>query len=161
MRRRLLTPSGSASLVALSLGALLTAAPLGALADPALMPAPRARPWTAGTLKLDRRPSRSSAAAAMPCAGPDRGALPARRRQPDRHGHGRSSGSRPAHPLRRRASEAYRLAVTADGVALEADGSLGVLRGLATLRQLIEVNPPSAALPFVTIDDAPASSGAA
>jgi hexosaminidase len=40
-------------------------------------------------------------------------------------------------------------------VTLDADGALGVLRGLATLRQLIEVNPPGAALPLVAIDDAP------
>ncbi|MBL8553978.1 MAG: beta-N-acetylhexosaminidase [Phenylobacterium sp.] len=54
------------------------------------------------------------------------------------------------------AREAYRLQVDERGVRLEADGPIGVLRGLATLRQLLETAPDgSAALPFVEIDDKP------
>ncbi|MGH6997566.1 MAG: beta-N-acetylhexosaminidase, partial [Phenylobacterium sp.] len=54
------------------------------------------------------------------------------------------------------AREAYRLQVSPRGVALQADGPIGVLRGLATLRQLIETGPGGAAsLPLVAIDDAP------
>ena len=55
-----------------------------------------------------------------------------------------------------KAREAYRLQVTAQGVTLQADGPVGVLRGLATLRQLLETGPDgSASLPLVAIDDAP------
>ncbi|WP_312162073.1 family 20 glycosylhydrolase [Phenylobacterium sp.] len=54
------------------------------------------------------------------------------------------------------AREAYRLQVTGEGVKLDADGPIGVLRGLATLRQLIETGPDgAAALPAVAIDDRP------
>lgn len=54
------------------------------------------------------------------------------------------------------AREAYRLQVSPRGVALQADGPVGVLRGLATLRQLLETGPGGAAsLPLVAIDDAP------
>lgn len=155
MRRRLLAPSRSASLVALSLGALLTATPLAALADPALMPAPRAAAWTAGTLKLDG----AFAVQRDDCDASGLDRTVARFQHDVASLTGMDMAARPGPGLRIRcgagASEAYRLAVTADGVALEADGSLGVLRGLATLRQLVEVNPPGAALPFVAIDDAP------
>jgi hexosaminidase len=51
------------------------------------------------------------------------------------------------------AKEAYGLAVRADGVAIDAQGPEGVLRALATLRQLIAGSP--GALPLVRIDDAP------
>ena len=54
------------------------------------------------------------------------------------------------------AREAYRLQVSPRGVALQADGPVGVLRGLATLRQLLETGPGGgASLPLVAIDDAP------
>ncbi|WP_374533276.1 beta-N-acetylhexosaminidase [Phenylobacterium sp.] len=54
------------------------------------------------------------------------------------------------------AREAYRLQVTAQGVKIEADGPIGVLRALATLRQLLETGADgAAALPFVAIDDRP------
>lgn len=53
------------------------------------------------------------------------------------------------------AAEAYRLTVGADGVRLTADGPDGVLRGLATLRQLLERGGEGAVLPYVEIDDAP------
>ncbi|MBS0361086.1 MAG: family 20 glycosylhydrolase [Proteobacteria bacterium] len=53
------------------------------------------------------------------------------------------------------AKEAYRLAVTAEGVKIEADGPAGALHGLATLRQLIGTGAGAAAIPFVHIDDSP------
>lgn len=52
-------------------------------------------------------------------------------------------------------AEGYRLTVTTTGVTLDADGPTGVLRGLATLRQLVEVAGPRAGLPLTRIDDAP------
>jgi hexosaminidase len=138
------------------LGVLLTAGALPAAAQPALMPQPVAATWSAGELKLDG----AFAIEANDC----RDALAGR--AADRFQHdaasltGMALAQRPGpklHILCRadRAAEAYRLKVTADGVTLDADGPLGVLRGLATLRQLIAVNPPGAALPFVAIDDAP------
>ena len=51
------------------------------------------------------------------------------------------------------AKEGYGLAVRGDGVAIDAQGPEGVLRALATLRQLIADSP--GALSFVRIDDAP------
>ncbi|WP_293399742.1 family 20 glycosylhydrolase [Phenylobacterium sp.] len=54
------------------------------------------------------------------------------------------------------AREGYRLQVAPRGVALQADGPVGVLRGLATLRQLLETDADGAAsLPLVSIDDKP------
>lgn len=55
-----------------------------------------------------------------------------------------------------KAREGYRLQVAPRGVALQADGPIGVLRGLATLRQLLETDADGAAsLPLVAIDDKP------
>lgn len=51
--------------------------------------------------------------------------------------------------------EAYRLRVTAAGVAVQADGPAGVLRAFATLRQLVGLAPGGIVLPHVSIDDAP------
>ena len=54
------------------------------------------------------------------------------------------------------AREAYRLQVSAQGVKIDADGPVGVLRALATLRQLVETGPDgAAALPLIEIDDRP------
>ncbi|CAN7452641.1 beta-N-acetylhexosaminidase [Phenylobacterium sp. LjRoot164] len=54
------------------------------------------------------------------------------------------------------AREAYRLQVAPHGVAIQADGPVGVLRALATLRQLLETDVDGAAsLPLVAIDDQP------
>lgn len=53
------------------------------------------------------------------------------------------------------AGEAYSLTVSAEGVQLEADSPDAVLRGLATLRQLIERRNGGFGLPHVSIDDAP------
>ncbi|NTZ86848.1 beta-N-acetylhexosaminidase [Burkholderia metallica] len=51
--------------------------------------------------------------------------------------------------------EAYRLAIGTNGVQLRADGPTGVLRGLATLRQLIRHAGREVSLPLLTVDDAP------
>lgn len=51
--------------------------------------------------------------------------------------------------------EAYRLVVGHAGVSIEADGDTGVLRALATLRQLITFSGKEATLPYVRINDAP------
>ena len=51
--------------------------------------------------------------------------------------------------------ESYRLAVTRDGITLEAPGSLGVLRGLATLAQLARPLGDGWALRGARIEDAP------
>lgn len=53
------------------------------------------------------------------------------------------------------AREAYRLSITPQGVRLEADGPLGVLRGLATLRQIVETSPVGVSAPTMTVDDRP------
>jgi hexosaminidase len=53
------------------------------------------------------------------------------------------------------ASEAYRLRVSAGGVAIDSESEIGVLRALATLRQLIRLEGESVALRRVAIDDAP------
>jgi hexosaminidase len=53
------------------------------------------------------------------------------------------------------ARESYRLTVTPDGVRLEAAGPAGVLRGLATVRQLVERGESGFELPLVAIDDGP------
>ena len=53
------------------------------------------------------------------------------------------------------AKESYSLSVAADGVRLNAAGPDGVLRGLATLRQLIQRRAGGFGLPYVGIDDAP------
>ncbi|MGH6957797.1 MAG: family 20 glycosylhydrolase, partial [Caulobacteraceae bacterium] len=59
-------------------------------------------------------------------------------------------GARPGFP-----AEDYELEVGAEGVRLSARGPLGVLRGLATLRQLVRVSGPQASLAFVCIEDEP------
>ena len=51
--------------------------------------------------------------------------------------------------------EAYRLEVDAAGVRIDADGPIGALRALATLRQLVRAGTAAAAVPFVRIEDAP------
>ncbi len=53
------------------------------------------------------------------------------------------------------AREAYRLRITPEGIKLDADGPAGVLRGLATLRQLVELSPSGVTTPLLDIDDAP------
>jgi hexosaminidase len=149
--------------LALLLGStLLTAVALPAAAQPALMPQPVAATWSPGELKLD-------GAFAIDLSG-CRDVLASHAAERFQRDvailTGMALAQRPGPKLRvlckapnpkadPRAAEAYRLKVAADGVSLEADGALGVLRGLATLRQLIEVNPPGAALPFAAIDDAP------
>lgn len=53
------------------------------------------------------------------------------------------------------AREAYRLDVTADGVTIDADGETGVVRALATLRQLVSRDASGPVLPYIRIDDRP------
>jgi hexosaminidase len=53
------------------------------------------------------------------------------------------------------ASEAYRLRVAARSVAIDSNGEIGVLRALATLRQLIRLEGERVVLLRVAIDDAP------
>lgn len=54
-----------------------------------------------------------------------------------------------------KAREGYVLQVAADGVRLEADGPVGVLRGLATLRQMVMARGEGFVLPVARIEDAP------
>ncbi len=51
--------------------------------------------------------------------------------------------------------ESYGLTVTADRATLTAPTPLGVLRGLETVLQLVDVTPAGFAIPAVTIDDHP------
>jgi hexosaminidase len=53
------------------------------------------------------------------------------------------------------AREAYRLSVATDGIAIDADSETGVLRALATLRQLVDRDATGPVVPCVRIDDAP------
>lgn len=141
------------------LGAAMTTLALAAspvAAQPALTPQPKSATWQAGELKLEG----AFAASWRDCH--DARMTPALARfQGDAAaltGMDLARQTGPALKIACRAdpaAEGYRLTVAADGVALDADGPLGVLRGLATLRQLIQVNPPGAALPFAKIDDAP------
>lgn len=141
------------------LGAAMTTLALAAspvAAQPALTPQPKSATWQAGELKLEG----AFAASWRDCH--DARMTPALARfQGDAAaltGMDLARQTGPALKITCRAdpaAEGYRLTVAADGVALDADGPLGVLRGLATLRQLIQVNPPGAALPFAKIDDAP------
>lgn len=62
-----------------------------------------------------------------------------------------SCKGRDPHFLGVDASEAYTLRIEASGIILSADGPTGILRGLATLRQLAA----RGSLPFITINDAP------
>lgn len=145
-----------AFLASACLAALLTSVALPAAAEPALMPLPRAVAWNTGALKLDE-------AFAIEWSGKHDARLDraAARFQVDvAKLTGAAQAGRPGPKLKITVggdanAESYRLKVDADGVSLEADGPPGVLRGLATLRQLIETNPPGAALPYATIDDAP------
>lgn len=59
------------------------------------------------------------------------------------------------HLLSLDAKEAYRLDITPDKVTLDADGETGVLRGLATLRQLVARDAHGPVVPLVRIDDSP------
>jgi len=135
---------------------LLALAAAPAIAQPALTPQPKSAIWSDGALKLegafrvtwrDCHDVRMTPALAR--FQHDAAAL---------SGMDLSRTAGPALTIACRAdpvAEGYRLTVAADGVILDADGPVGVLRGLATLRQLIETNPPGAALPYARIDDAP------
>ena len=140
------------------LGASLTALAfaLPAAAQPALTPQPKSAVWSDGALNLEgafivtwRDCHDARMTPALDRFQRDVAALT---------GMDLSRTAGPALTIACRAdpaAEGYRLTIAADGVALDADGPLGVLRGLATLRQLIETSPPGAALPYARIDDAP------
>ena len=51
--------------------------------------------------------------------------------------------------------ESYKLEVSSSGAQLDAPTTLGVMRGLQTLLQLVEVTPQGFAVPAVTIEDQP------
>lgn len=51
--------------------------------------------------------------------------------------------------------ESYHLAVTATGAELSAPNPLGILHGLQTFLQLVQITPQGFAAPSVTIDDSP------
>lgn len=51
--------------------------------------------------------------------------------------------------------EAYRLTVAGDGVTINADGPMGVVRAFATLRQLVGLSSDEITLAAVRVDDAP------
>lgn len=53
------------------------------------------------------------------------------------------------------AKEAYSLTVAGEGVRLTASGQDGVLRGLATLRQLVQAQGGGFVLPYAQIEDSP------
>jgi hexosaminidase len=57
--------------------------------------------------------------------------------------------------LRIGADESYALNISSDGARLEAATSIGALRGLATFRQLIQLDGKRVFLPAVTIEDSP------
>lgn len=143
----------------LRLGASLTLLAMAALpanAQPALTPQPKSAVWSAGELKLDG----AFSVTWRDCH--DTRMSPALARfQRDAAALTGMDMARVAGPKLTIAcgpdpvAEGYRLTVAADGVSLDANGPLGVLRGLATLRQLIATTPPGAALPYARIDDAP------
>ncbi|WP_158278084.1 beta-N-acetylhexosaminidase [Caulobacter endophyticus] len=146
----------------LPLVGLLALSALPAIAAPTLMPQPRQTNWSQGVLPID-----GAFAVSWKDCGDPRLPAAARRLQDDvlsltgmaltgRQGPSLAvSCRRSPRGGDPRAEEAYRLTVAADGVRLEAGGALGVLRGLATLRQLVETKPPGATLAYATIDDAP------
>ena len=54
-----------------------------------------------------------------------------------------------------KAGEGYRLTVSSSNVRLVAEGPLGVLRGLASLRQLVDRSSGEASIPAVEVNDSP------
>jgi len=139
----------------------LAAAPAVA-ADLALMPWPKAVTNATGVLPVDdglrivwsgRRDARLERAAAR-----FQQALAQRTGQPST-GRGATLeivvDAADPKALTTNAREDYRLTVSAQGVRLQAAGPTGVLRGLATLRQLVQPGEQGFELPLVTIDDAP------
>ncbi len=146
------------------LGAVLAAAASAcAAAQPVLMPQPRSVGFEPGVLAIpgpfkvkvsgcrqplaDRAVARFQADLDLQQAA--RGAGPTLRI---------SCAERDGGYLTIAAKEGYGLSVRADGVAIDAQGPAGVLRALATLRQLAAAQPGvpgPGQLPFVRIDDAP------
>jgi hexosaminidase len=58
-------------------------------------------------------------------------------------------------PMRIGADESYTLTITPEGARLQAAGSIGALRGMATIRQLIQKDGRRVFLPALTIEDSP------
>lgn len=145
---------------AVAIGLVLSAAPAQA-ADPSLMPWPRSVAVQAGALPLEgdfvvawrgHRARELDQAVA-------RFQADMRRRAGHLGGAGPRLEIEVAGPdpgaLTPKAREAYRLEVGAQGVRLVAEGPVGVLRGLATLRQLARTGADGVELPHARIDDAP------
>jgi hexosaminidase len=138
------------------------AAAAATLPGPALMPLPRSVQWRAGDLAV-------RGAFAVTVRGPDNPliARAIERFQADMAIRTGLSGPTQGPPLivevaadepgtlSVRMREGYRLSVTADAVTLRADGPVGVLRGLATLRQMVAMRGNGFALPQGVIADSP------
>jgi hexosaminidase len=140
------------------------ALPVGsARAEPALMPAPKAIDILPGALPLPAPFEATVTGCPQPFIGRALARFQAdvaRLRGPgDRRAAGPGLAihcrSGDASVVTAAVHEGYRLEVGAAGVDIDADGPLGALRALATLRQLIGAGADPAAVPFVRIDDAP------
>lgn len=131
---------------------------------PALMPAPSSAQFPAGALPASGGFSVTWDSAPTPML--DRAAARFNARTAILAGGARAGASSAAIPVRVhvgedpnvltvQAKEGYALSVGANGVMLNADGPTGVLRGFATLAQLIRVGASGPELAFATISDAP------
>jgi hexosaminidase len=60
-----------------------------------------------------------------------------------------------ARTLEAMQAEAYTLNIASEGIRIDADGPTGVLRALATVRQLISLESGEPQLPFVSVNDRP------
>ncbi|MBB6091213.1 hypothetical protein HNQ60_000059 [Povalibacter uvarum] len=63
--------------------------------------------------------------------------------------------SNPAAAINATQDESYALKISLDGIRIDAAGSAGVLRALATLRQLVSLRSGRPTLPLALIGDAP------
>jgi hexosaminidase len=162
--------SGLLHLLAISCLALLAAAPEGSAQSSSslnLMPQPANLTLGAGTLKIDS--SFTIAITGHSEARLDRAAdrfIKQLRQQTAldlaNRAHGTSTATLVVHTDHASKEvqelgedESYRLEVTSSGARLNATNPLGVLRGLQTLLQLIQVTPDGFAAPAVTIQDQP------
>ncbi|MEJ5978831.1 family 20 glycosylhydrolase [Novosphingobium sp. PS1R-30] len=158
-----LRPSTRAALTAAAaLCALAVAASAKADVRPALMPMPREVEQVEGTLRLDARLE----ANIQGCAQGMVSSATTRflRDVVTLAGSPLGSGTVPlairclshdSNALGIGAREGYRLSVAASGISIEADGEAGVLRALATLRQLVGRDARGRMIPAVRISDAP------
>lgn len=166
MRTHHLRPTTRSQILrALPFVALLSigAWPSFAGAAPALMPQPRAVTWSNGSLAIDGTFSIHWTGCSSPML--DRAAVRFRKDLDRLTGMDLYQRPGPRLDITCRAGdpgaqtlgarEAYRLTVTAHGVRIDADGPVGVLRGLATLRQMVEVSDSKAGVAFAAVDDTP------